>query len=331
MQCISINRLASTIGLLFLSIASPSVYADFVRIGVGPLGETEADPRQNADGSEDSVVGLVDPVMRLNRYTFQNTILEEHADEIPHWVVLFCPHWFPPCQQVDGLYRTLADKYQEEHNTALLTTHVRFAAVDCATEKALCNTQNVNTYPFVAHYRHRKQVRVWRGNGEETIQANQKRFRDFLQQELSPAAQALTEQRRLLKGGPLEGVAVTYSEMVSKFGKVIRLQRGQTWRDLWASLEVAPQVKEAFITPEEGRRIAGLLIVAAIAGNIWFLWRGTVSSGEAPKASAPAAASPKMSDASPTGASALQVDPRASLIQRAMPKEWARDRASLEL
>lgn len=122
--------------------------------------------RAEADGG---VVDLYDPVLRLNRFSFHKTILEEYGEEVSHWIVLFCPGWYEPCQALDPIYRQLTEKLQDQLNSALLTREVRFAAVDCATEKALCNTQNVGmNYPFVAHYQHRKQVAVWRGKSLKT-------------------------------------------------------------------------------------------------------------------------------------------------------------------
>jgi len=141
--------------------------------------------KKKAPTEPDNVDGLRDPVLRLNRFTFQQTILEDHSDEIAHWIVLFCPPWYEPCQALDPVYRQLTETWQEQLNSALLTTEVRFAAVDCATEKALCNTQNVVTYPFVAHYRNRKQVSRWKGKSFET---DKRRLKEYLQKELGPLA-----------------------------------------------------------------------------------------------------------------------------------------------
>jgi len=149
-------------------------------------------PTSNPSTSaEEGIVGLMDPVMRLNRFTFEQTILEEHADPVPHWIVLFCPPWYEPCQALEPIYKNLTQKWQDQLNNAVLSSEVRFAAVDCATEKALCNTQNVDTYPFVAHYRNRKQVKVWRG---KNFDSDATRLRDFLRKELGPIAAATSMQ-----------------------------------------------------------------------------------------------------------------------------------------
>lgn len=152
-------------------------------IGVDISGNTGQ--QEQKQKSEDDPVVLLDPVLRLNRYTFEKAILEEHSDEVPHWIVLFCPPWYEPCQALEPLFRKLTERWQDKLNSALLSSEVRFAAVDCATEKALCNLQNVDTYPFVSHYHKRQQVRNWRGKSFET---DDKRLRDFLQKELGPVA-----------------------------------------------------------------------------------------------------------------------------------------------
>lgn len=155
-------------------------------IGVDISGET-GKPGKQVNREDDPVV-LLDPVLRLNRYTFEKQILEEHSGEVPHWIVLFCTPWYEPCQALEPLFRKFTEKWQDQLNSALLYTEVRFAAVDCATEKALCNTQNVETYPFVSHYHHRKQVKNWQGKSFET---DEMRLQAFLQKELGPVATAL--------------------------------------------------------------------------------------------------------------------------------------------
>jgi thiol-disulfide isomerase/thioredoxin len=179
---------------LLLVLAMVVATAEAEVIGVHPrsrqsLELSEDSSTQRPPDAEDSIVGLIDPVLRLNRFTFQQTILDEHADEVPHWIVLFCPPWFQPCQALDPIFQRFTTKWQDQLNNAVLSTEVRFAAVDCATEKALCNTQNVDVYPYIAHYRNREQVKVWRGKALDT---DEKRLRSFLQKELGPLASAIS-------------------------------------------------------------------------------------------------------------------------------------------
>lgn len=185
MLCINTNcHFITTRGfnayLIFLAFSAVHIGAHAEVIGVDLSGNSAQDA-----SADDSVVDLLDPVMRLNRFIFDQTILEEHADEVPHWIVLFCPPWYEPCQALEPAFQQMARKWQEQLNGALLSTEVRFAAVDCATEKALCNTQNVNTYPFVAHYRQRKQVSKWRG---KSLNTDAWRLGAYLEKELGPVA-----------------------------------------------------------------------------------------------------------------------------------------------
>lgn len=242
------------------------------------------------EGKKPKDVGLVtstwetDSVHILNRYTFHNTILKEHSSEVPHWIVLFCPPWYEPCQSITPIFKSFSQKWQDELNNALLFTEVRFATVDCATEKTLCNTQNVDSYPFVAHYNRRVQTKVWRGKSFDT---DKQRLDQFLQRELGPAAAAL-------KG-------------------------------------VSPK---ADATPEEPTevqnfRVDFLLIFAAIAGNAWFISRG--SSGTEARANPTRVNQSPVSVMPAAQGQATSASPSASCLARSLPKEWAQERPSYEL
>lgn len=271
--------------LLALSFSTLVTFANGKEIiGVHLTDENGEGPAPNSH-SDESIAGLMDPVMRLNRFTFEQTILQQHANEIPHWIILFCPPWYEPCQAVDIIFKQFGHKWQDQLNNAVLSTEVRFAAVDCATEKALCNTQNVDTYPFIAHYRNHEQVKVWRGKSFDTDKA---RLREFLRRELSPIS--------------------TNTEPVSED-----------------------------VTPESGQSFPMdfLLIFAAIAGNAWFIGRG--SCGETPSSSATCGqqqegvqrqdGAQRQEDV-PLAQSAEQ---QVSTVARSLPKEWGCDRPTCEL
>jgi len=117
------------------------------------------------------------PLLDLNRFTFHQSVREAGSNQFAHWIILFCPTWFEPCQALVPSYRQLAVKWQDQLNGDLLMSEVRFAAVDCATEKVLCNAEGVGmNYPFVAHYREQKRVAIWRGSNYGTDRAMLKRF-----------------------------------------------------------------------------------------------------------------------------------------------------------
>jgi len=149
------------------------------------LGDASKDGSETVDGG---IVDLIDPVMRLNRFSFHKAVIEDDTNDVANWIVLFCPAWYEPCQALEPIYRQLTEKWQGQLNSALLSQEVRFAAVDCATEKETCNTQNVGmNYPFIAHYRKNQQVAVWRG---KSFEADEQRLVGWLQKRLGGAASA---------------------------------------------------------------------------------------------------------------------------------------------
>merc|ERR1719219_3046855 len=68
-------------------------------------------------------------------------------------------------------YTVLAERYdlKENGDAELLRSIVRFAAVDCAVDKVLCNTQLVDDYPALRHYREGKIHASWRPSGKRNL------------------------------------------------------------------------------------------------------------------------------------------------------------------
>lgn len=98
-------------------------------------------------------IELQKPVLQLNQYTFDQSVLAtESGNGVQHWIILFCLEWFEPCEIVDRPYAALAGQWQDRMNTDLLSTEVRFAYVDCATDRVLCNEQLIEEYPMIFHY-----------------------------------------------------------------------------------------------------------------------------------------------------------------------------------
>jgi len=122
-------------------------------------------PGQDAGGPGVDV--RVDPrgvVVPLNRHTFDGNVIR--GELAGHWIVRFCVDWYPPCQSIRRPYAALGSRYDSElNNDTLLTSVVRFAEVDCATDKWLCNGQRVDDYPTVAHYGGGELVAQWTGDG----------------------------------------------------------------------------------------------------------------------------------------------------------------------
>lgn len=108
----------------------------------------------------------IDSVLMLNHFTFRGNVLQpsDGRHNAAHWVICFCPDWFEPCQSLAEPYAVQAAEWQGKLNHALLTKEVRFAKVDCAKEKVLCNEQNIEQYPTVHHYSKGSRIATWRGN-----------------------------------------------------------------------------------------------------------------------------------------------------------------------
>jgi len=92
-----------------------------------------------------------DDVLSLNRWTFQGNI---HSGDVDNWIVFFCLSWYKPCQEALPVYQRLASEWQEKMDDGeMLRTNVRFAHVDCTTQRVLCNEQDAHDYPEIVHYR----------------------------------------------------------------------------------------------------------------------------------------------------------------------------------
>lgn len=122
--------------------------------------------------------------LALNRRTFGgNVAADGHA---PHWVVLFCVDWLGPCEELRSAFRGLGVRHEKRLNTgALLAPVARFAEVDCATDKALCNEQLVDGYPTVVHYRRGDRLGVWSG-GNGAARDEGRKLARWIESELGP-------------------------------------------------------------------------------------------------------------------------------------------------
>eukprot|EP00927_Polykrikos_kofoidii_P050295 TRINITY_DN44202_c0_g1_i1.p1 TRINITY_DN44202_c0_g1~~TRINITY_DN44202_c0_g1_i1.p1 ORF type:complete len:257 (-),score=49.48 TRINITY_DN44202_c0_g1_i1:40-810(-) len=99
----------------------------------------------------------------LNRYVFGVNVLTCNTGcDVDNWVVLFCVSWLEGCQAMKQSFESTAELVQDEQNAdAMIRRRVRFAEVDCATDKVLCNEQLVDGYPTVVHYRRSVRVSEW--------------------------------------------------------------------------------------------------------------------------------------------------------------------------
>jgi len=150
----------AALAVVFFVLASPtSAQSDLFVDFEGPDVPAPAGTPHAPDSSN---------VTLLNRFTFEGNVIQGNGRAVDHWAVLFCVDWFEPCMTMRTLFEDLASFYEEELNSdAILSSTVRFAYVDCAVDKPLCNTQDVDGYPSVVHYFEHGQTGLWGGTVED--------------------------------------------------------------------------------------------------------------------------------------------------------------------
>jgi len=133
-------------------------------MGLRPSHKPEHDPEEHVRMDPSQSVAM------LNRHTFNATVKQEHVD---NWVVLFCVDWLEHCQGLWHDYRRFAHHWEQvlaPQASSWQRTAVRFAEVDCATDKALCNENNVQNYPSAVHFKGGKFASEWElSNGATSL------------------------------------------------------------------------------------------------------------------------------------------------------------------
>lgn len=244
----------------------------------------------------------------LNRFTLPGNILEGTGDLVDHWIVMFCPGWHDKCQGLLPSYELLGVQWENKLNKAVMSSSVRFAKVDCATEKALCVSLDIDDYPSVVHYRNQQRVASWHGGAPGLVR--------FVKQELEGP-----------KRRPRSKVAVAPAKTsaCAELGSATSGGRAEDDRP-WPVL----------------RAVCLVLILLAAARCIWVLtstrvfgsWNARTS--HVPSLSSKGATNPiSSSDAPgcrrrPLSKEQHCEDSRASL-QACLPREWARDRSAIVL
>merc|ERR1740121_434714 len=101
-----------------------------------------------------------DDVATLNRFTFAGNVFANRGGP-DAWVVLFCAHWFEPCQVFAETFVSAAADHGGISQDSLFSRTTRFAWVNCPVDKVLCNSQEVDVYPTVVHYRRDSRAGEW--------------------------------------------------------------------------------------------------------------------------------------------------------------------------
>ncbi|CAK9045897.1 Putative rhamnose biosynthetic enzyme 1 [Durusdinium trenchii] len=108
----------------------------------------------------------------LNRLLFAGNARTALGGGSEQWMVSFCTSWWEPCEELEVIFAMLASGWEKQLNTQDFTSKVRFAMVDCAADKVLCNKENVDVYPTIGHYKGGQQI--------HQLQLHPKRMKDKL-------------------------------------------------------------------------------------------------------------------------------------------------------
>lgn len=118
--------------------------------------------------------------LALREESFQTVVSSSSSD----WVVFFCVEWYEPCEELKNSFRMMGREFETQLNAAsVLTPAVRFAEVDCAADKVLCNQQQVDFYPVVTHYVRGQRAKTWVGaldNSQASIEETKQKLRKWL-------------------------------------------------------------------------------------------------------------------------------------------------------
>lgn len=123
--------------------------------GGGIVSEEQSQDRDAAPAEEDGAYRspVYSPVVRLTDATFAGNVLASPRSYVDTWVVFFCVDWAKECRSARAAFEERAATWHRALNDgSVLGSAVRFAHVECATHKVLCNTQDVDEYPFVVEY-----------------------------------------------------------------------------------------------------------------------------------------------------------------------------------
>jgi len=110
-------------------------------------------------------VSLFKPLVRFNKVNFDKSVLNHSNNGVRRWAVLFCLDWFDTCAAFDRPFMEFATGWEGRLNIDLLSTEVRFATVDCATDRVLCNEQGIHQFPNVVLYQECSAMASWTSTG----------------------------------------------------------------------------------------------------------------------------------------------------------------------
>ncbi|PAA74756.1 hypothetical protein BOX15_Mlig005909g3 [Macrostomum lignano] len=98
------------------------------------------------DIKEFALAAIANPMTGLTGETFANLV--DSAPDGTYWFLDFFAPWCPPCMKALPQFREAARLYESELGVDLPAgVRLRFGAIDCTIDKALCNRFSINSYP----------------------------------------------------------------------------------------------------------------------------------------------------------------------------------------
>jgi len=276
----------------------------------------------SALGASAQSVALDSAAASLNHLNFHGNVVE--GDRAENWVVLFCVEWYGPCEELRRGFLGLAHQQSMALNAGrLFTDAVRFAEVDCAVDKVLCNEQLIETYPMVVdhvpkkklkltwkpvqvvHYARGQRVAEWSGEGG-SYEKELRKFSKWVRKELDPSRASLPHPSHV-EGPSLESPLPSDQAAVAARARMMPLFVAILAATAWILGQGAELLRTAQAALQQSAR-----------GRI-----GQAASGK--KRLAPGASTTSTEEAIPKAVSA------ADDLARRLPKEWAQGRGSIEL
>lgn len=183
---------------------------------------------------------IENPVLALNSQIFDGNVL--NPSYVREWLVLYCVSWAGECGGSELEFRRVAGHGQKTYNKDLLMDEVRFAYVDCAKEKPLCNRMGVRRYPQVGRYVAGKPQEgpsaFWNG---VLTDSNKKQAFEFW---------ALAPVRK----------------------RTLPMSRGDSFPEIWEGIRNAFNAKMEAVKPEsvDRRSVTGALFIVFVTGFLFY-------------------------------------------------------------
>lgn len=127
------------------------------------------DHDESAVRSEEAKIASITAhkVVELNRFNFHNSVLRDGHDQPVHWIVRFCHDWYAPCEHLTGVFDEIAIRFEKMLNANdQFQTTVRFADVDCSTNKPLCNEVADYHFPQIIHFHEQARFSDWKAGNK---------------------------------------------------------------------------------------------------------------------------------------------------------------------